>query len=325
MKWRPGRLEQPALGRRADRALILDGTVVRPPFDRKATSISLLVVLGERPHCPVSLAATWSMGGECFEAWRTVLDDLVKRGLRRPEFLIVDGAPGLDKAIAVVWDGGRCNAARSTSTGNLLAHAPERLHDDSPRIYNDDLCDDAWRRSPPAARPSSANGGSRILPLPTACVGAWRPLVQRQAPAAEPMAPPTHHHTEPADAPEEFKRRIKTQTVLPSAYTAAMMFPLWALLASGQISMRKVDGWNTLATKPTDQPIDLNARNDKIMLPGNTPYRIPTAFPTAPLAVLLATLIFGKTGGYTHLLGHVPHRNVEWPRHSFSHTLRRSP
>jgi hypothetical protein len=29
---------------------------------------------------------------------------------------------------------------------------------------------------------------------------------------------------------EEFKRRIKTQTVLPSADTAAMMF--WALLAS---------------------------------------------------------------------------------------------
>jgi len=43
--------------------------------------------------------------------------------------------------------------------------------------------------------------------------------------------------------------------VLPSADTAAMMF--WALLASGQISMRKVDGWQTLATKPIDQPIDL--------------------------------------------------------------------
>ena len=40
---------------------------------------------------------------------------------------------------------------------------------------------------------------------------------------------------------EEFKRRIKTQTVLPSADTAAMLF--WALLASGQINMRKVDGW----------------------------------------------------------------------------------
>jgi hypothetical protein len=50
---------------------------------------------------------------------------------------------------------------------------------------------------------------------------------------------------------------IKTQTVLPSADTAAMLF--WALLATGQINMRKVDGWQTLATKPIDQPIDLAA------------------------------------------------------------------
>ena len=54
---------------------------------------------------------------------------------------------------------------------------------------------------------------------------------------------------------EEFKRRIKTQTVLPSAETAAMLF--WALLASGQITMRKVDGWHSLAEKPSDQIIDL--------------------------------------------------------------------
>jgi hypothetical protein len=32
---------------------------------------------------------------------------------------------------------------------------------------------------------------------------------------------------------------------------------LWALLASGQINMRKVDGCQTLATAPIDQPIDL--------------------------------------------------------------------
>ena len=56
---------------------------------------------------------------------------------------------------------------------------------------------------------------------------------------------------------EEFKRRIKTQTVLPSADTAAMLF--WALLASGQINMRKIDGWQTLAIKPIDHPIDLAA------------------------------------------------------------------
>jgi hypothetical protein len=38
---------------------------------------------------------------------------------------------------------------------------------------------------------------------------------------------------------------------------AAMLF--WALLASGQISMRKVDGWRTLARTSIGQPIDLAA------------------------------------------------------------------
>jgi aerobic carbon-monoxide dehydrogenase large subunit len=33
----------------------------------------------------------------------------------------------------------------------------------------------------------------------------------------------------------------------------------WALLASGQINMRKLDGWQTLVPAPIDQPIDLAA------------------------------------------------------------------
>ena len=75
--------------------LILDGTVVRVRLDRKATSISLLVVIGVREDGQKVLLAIKSMSGECAEAWRAVLDDLIKRGLRRPEFLIVDCAPGL--------------------------------------------------------------------------------------------------------------------------------------------------------------------------------------------------------------------------------------
>ena len=54
---------------------------------------------------------------------------------------------------------------------------------------------------------------------------------------------------------EEFKRRIKTPCLLPCAETAAMLF--WALLASGQITMRRVDGWQTLERSPTD--LDLAA------------------------------------------------------------------
>lgn len=51
---------------------------------------------------------------------------------------------------------------------------------------------------------------------------------------------------------EEFKRRIKTQCVLPSAETAAMLF--WALLAAGQITLRRVDGWRTLDQEPSKEP-----------------------------------------------------------------------
>jgi transposase-like protein len=39
-----------------------------------------------------------NMGGETTEAWRAVLDDFVKRGLRKPELLIVDGGAGLEAA-----------------------------------------------------------------------------------------------------------------------------------------------------------------------------------------------------------------------------------
>src|SRR5262249_50381375 len=55
--------------------LILDGTVVRVRLDRKATSISLLVVLGVRQDGQKVLLAIKQMGGESAEAWRTVLDD----------------------------------------------------------------------------------------------------------------------------------------------------------------------------------------------------------------------------------------------------------
>ena len=236
--------------------LILDGTVVRVRLDRKATSISLLVVLGVRDDGQKVLLAIKSMGGESAEAWRSVLDDLIRRGLRRPEFLILDGAPGLDKAIAAVWDGVPVQRCTVHKHRNLLAHAPERLHDEITADYNDMIYATTreeiearrkafirkWRLKHRAVADSLEEAGERLFAFTRLPPGQWRSV--RTTNAIERLH-------------EEFKRRIKTQTVLPSADTAAMLF--WALLASGQINMRKVDGWQTLATKPIDQPIDLAA------------------------------------------------------------------
>ena len=44
-----------------------------------------------------------NMGGESTAAWRQFLDDLDARGLKRPEFVIVDGAPGLEAALVGLW------------------------------------------------------------------------------------------------------------------------------------------------------------------------------------------------------------------------------
>ena len=61
---------------------------------------------------------------------------------------------------------------------------------------------------------------------------------------------------------EEFKLRIKTQTVLPSVETAAIWF--WALMPSGQIAMRKGDGWRTPAERPSET-MDLAASSSNLV------------------------------------------------------------
>ena len=178
----------------------------------------------------------------------------IRRGLRRPEFLIVDGAPGLENAIAAVWDGVPVQRCTVHKHRNLLAHAPERLHEEITADYNDMIYAATreeiearrkafirkWRLKHRAVADSLEEAGDRLFSFTRLPPSQWRSV--RTTNAIERLH-------------EEFKRRIKTQTVLPSADTAAMLF--WALLASGQINMRKVDGWQTLATKPIAQPIDL--------------------------------------------------------------------
>jgi putative transposase len=236
--------------------LILDGTVVRVRLDRQATSISLLVALGVRQDGQKVLLAVKNMGGESEAAWRMLLDDLVKRGLKTPELIIVDGAPGLEKALAAFWSEVPVQRCTVHKHRNLLAHAPDRLHDELSADYKDMIYAETkqeieakrkafirkWRLKCPAVAASLEEAGDKLFTFARFPKSQWKSI--RTSNAIERLH-------------EEFKRRIKTQTVLPSAETAAMLF--WALLASGQITMRKVDGWQSLAEKPSDQIIDLAA------------------------------------------------------------------
>jgi putative transposase len=176
------------------------------------------------------------MAGESKAAWRALLDDLVKRGLKTPELAIVDGAPGIEKALAARWSDMLVQRCTVHKHRNLLAHAPVRLHDELSADYKDMIYAETkqeieakrkafirkWRLKCRAVADSLEEAGDKLFTFTRFPKSQWKSI--RTSNAIERLH-------------EEFKRRIKTQTVLPSAETAAMSF--WALLASGQITMRK--------------------------------------------------------------------------------------
>ena len=229
--------------------LILDGTVIKTRLDKKATNISVLAAIGVRRDGQKVLLSIMNMGGESTAAWRQFLDDLDKRGLKRPQFVIVDGAPGLEAALVALWGEDlpiqRCTVHKHR---NLLAHAPKHMHEELGNDYRDMIYAATaaevethrkafvrkWRLKCRAVADSLEEAGDRLFTFTRLDPSQWK--AARTTNAIERLN-------------EEFRRRIKTQAVLPCAETVPML--LWALLASGQITMRKVDGWQTL-----DKPIE---------------------------------------------------------------------
>ena len=236
--------------------LILDGTVVRVRLDKRATGLSVLVALGVCRDGQKVLLGLKNMGGESEAAWRAFLDGLVARGLGTPEFAIVDGAPGLEAALAALWAQVPVQRCTVHKHRNLLAHAPKKLHDELGADYTDMIYAQTveeveakrkafvrkWRLKCQAIVDSLEEAGARLFTFLRYPSEQWKSI--RSTNAIERLH-------------EEFKRRIKTQCLLPCAETACMLF--WALLASGQISLRRVDGWDTLHVPPAGQNLDLAA------------------------------------------------------------------
>jgi putative transposase len=184
------------------------------------------------------------------------LDDLDARGLRTPEFVIVDGAPGLEAALAELWPDAPVQRCTVHKHRNLLAHAPKALQDELTEDYRDMIYAETragiakrrkaflakWRLKCKAVADSLDEAGDRLFTFARLDPSQWKSA--RTTNAIERLN-------------EEFRRRIKTQTVLPDAATAPMLF--WALFASGQIVMRKVDGWETLSKPFEPATLDLAA------------------------------------------------------------------
>lgn len=240
--WNQRRLDDEPLVR-----LILDGTVVRVRLDRQATSLSILVAMGVRADGQKVLLGLKALAGESEAAWRDLLDDLSARGLRTPQLLIIDGGKGLEAALASLWPAVPVQRCTVHKHRNLLAHAPKKLHDELTADYTAMIY-------APTAEAVIAKRQSFLRKWKLKCRGVTNSLEEAgdrlftflRYPPSQWRSIRTSNAIERLHA--EFKRRIKTQCVLPCEDTACMLF--WALLAGGQITLRKVDGWQSLHHLP---------------------------------------------------------------------------
>jgi transposase-like protein len=160
------------------------------------------------------------------------------------------------RALAALWPEVLTQRCTVPKHRNLLAHAPDALHEEITADDNDMIYAEAsaevmrrrklflakWRLKCRAVADGLEEAGERLFTF-------------TRLPPGQGKSARTTNAIEPLRA--EFKQPIKTQTVPPAAETAAMLF--WSLLAAGQITMRKVDTWQSLGQPPSSLPLDLAA------------------------------------------------------------------
>ena len=134
------------------------------------------------------------MGGETQAAWRHVLEDLLARGLKAPELLIVDGGKGLEAALASLWSDIPVQRCTVHKERNLLAHAPKELHDEVKADFTDIMyAEDAeevlrkrkaflakWRLRCRGVADSLEEAGDRLFTWPRLSASAMEILADHQ-------------------------------------------------------------------------------------------------------------------------------------------------
>ncbi len=225
--------------------LYLDGFALRVRSAGRVVSVPVLGVVGVLTDGRKQLLALDLCGGESFAAWKGCLDDLAARGLRAPVLCIVDGNAGLRRALSLVWPQAAVQRCCVHKLRNLERKAPKHalpaIRDDFHRIVYAASADAArgayaafertWGKRCPGVVTSLREGSEELLTF-------FRfPRVQWKTLRTTNVIERLH---------EEFRRRVKTQGSLPGEDAALIL--LFSLVASGQIRLRRIDGWRKIAT-----------------------------------------------------------------------------
>ncbi len=158
--------------------------------------------------------------------------------------MTIDGCPGLRQALAAVWPAVPVQRCAVHKLRNLLAKAPRHAHDalredfhaivyartaaEAEKAY--EQFETRWAKPCQRVVESLREAGPELLTVFRFPKRLWKGL--RTTNVIERLH-------------EEFRRRVKTQASLPNE--RAVLILLWGLMASGQLRLRRIDGWQGLS------------------------------------------------------------------------------
>jgi transposase-like protein len=221
----------------------LDAIALRVRIANRVVSAPVLVAMGVKADGQKAVLDLELLQSESGECWGGFVEGLVGRGLKRPRLVIIDGNKGLRAAVDKNWPGIEVQRCTVHKLRNLERHTPrhalEEVKSDYHRIIQTESLEQArkayrefivkWKKMAPKVVVSLEEAGEELLTFYGFPNSQWKSL--RTTNAIERLN-------------GEFRRRVKTQGSLPSAQAAE--FLLFGLIISGQIQMRRIDGWRDL-------------------------------------------------------------------------------
>jgi transposase-like protein len=233
------------LGELKIRYLFLDGWYPRVRIGKKRVRVPVLVTLGVCANGQREVLDLRLAGVESEQAWLDAVRSLAARNLGAPILAVIDGNPGLAAALKVQWPQLAIQRCTNHKLWNLLAKAPAHLREELAEDYRRMIYAPSreavelarvgflrkWKLRCKAVGASFEEAGDELFTFTSFPSSQWKAL--RTTNALERIN-------------EEFRRRTKTQASLPNE--EAVLFLLFGLLRSGQITLRRLVGWQHLIT-----------------------------------------------------------------------------
>jgi putative transposase len=227
--------------------VFLDALHLKVRLARRVVCVPVLAVLGVAPGGDKRLLALELAASEAAACWGSLLEDLNRRGLPAPCYVVTDGHKGLVKAVEL-WPQAKIQRCTVHKLRNLRQHCPAHARAEMTRDYHKIIhAKDAiearkayqafiekWSRLVPAVARSLQEAGYNLLTFYELPKAMWKSV--RSTNNLENLN-------------REFTRRTKTQGSFSTEHGALVL--LFALVAFGQIQLRKIDGFKEMrATFP---------------------------------------------------------------------------